>query len=164
MAVKAQAPNVDLRALVGHLIAKLTRSIKAAALNECQSLQAHGYPEASDYIPSKANPGRAYLFHVRPPVLRSMQAFVTVGSTKFDELIDAIASEDFLAKLSASGYTRLVVQYGNSKVRQPFCSGTSRGVEFVTWPFKPSLSEEYLAADLVISHAGGHDVRLGFLG
>ena len=83
-----------------------------------------------------------------------MQAFVTVGSTKFDELIDVTASEDFLTTLSASGYTRLVVQYGNSKVRQPFCDGASHGVEVVTWPFKPNLSEEYLAADLVISHAG----------
>ena len=83
-----------------------------------------------------------------------MQAFVTVGSTKFDELIDAIASEDFLTTLSASGYTRLVVQHGNSKVRQQFCNGTSHGVEVIVWPFKPNLSEEYLAADLIISHAG----------
>ena len=83
-----------------------------------------------------------------------MQAFVTVGSTKFDGLIDVIASEDFLTTLSASGYTRLVVQYGNSKVRQPFYNGTSHGVEVITWTFKSSLSEEYLAADLVISHAG----------
>ena len=83
-----------------------------------------------------------------------MQAFVTVGSTKFDGLIDIIVSEYFLTTLSTSGYTRLVVQYGNSKVRQPFCNGTSHGVEVITWPFKPSLREEYLAADLVISHAG----------
>lgn len=83
-----------------------------------------------------------------------MQAFVTVGSTKFDDLIDVVASEDFLAKLSANGYTRLVVQYGNSKLRQPFRNETSHGVEVTAWPFKPNLSEEYLAADLVISHAG----------
>jgi len=83
-----------------------------------------------------------------------MQAFVTVGSTKFDDLIDATASEDFLTRLSAGGYTRLVVQYGNSKLRQPFQNGTSQGVEVIAWSFKPNLSEEYLAADLVISHAG----------
>ncbi|KAF9647348.1 glycosyltransferase family 1 protein [Thelephora ganbajun] len=83
-----------------------------------------------------------------------MQAFVTVGSTKFDDLIDTVTSEDFLTRLSASGYTRLVVQYGSSKLRQPFRNETSHGVEVIAWQFKPGLSEEYLAADLVISHAG----------
>jgi len=117
-------------------------------------LQSHGYPGENDCITLGANPGRAYPCHVYSPVLRSMQAFITVGSTKFDGLIDVIASEDFLTALSASGYTRLVIQYGNSKVRQPFRNGTSHGVEVITWSFKPSLSEEYLAADLVISHAG----------
>lgn len=83
-----------------------------------------------------------------------MQAFVTVGSTKFDDLIDIVASGDFLARLSVNGYTRLVVQYGNSKLRQSFQSETSHGVEVIAWKFKLSLSEEYLAADLIISHAG----------
>ena len=83
-----------------------------------------------------------------------MQAFVTVGSTKFDDLIDAIASEDFLTTLSTNGYTRLVVQYGNSKLRQSFPSETTHGVEVTAWSFKPDLSKQYLASDLVISHAG----------
>ena len=88
-----------------------------------------------------------------------MQAFVTVGSTKFDDLIDAIASEDFLTRLFAGGYTRLVVQYGNSKLR---LTETSYGVEVIAWPFKPNLGEEYLAADLVISHAGLRSVCVQF--
>lgn len=83
-----------------------------------------------------------------------MQALVTVGSTKFDDLIDTVASEDFLAGLSANGYTRLVVQYGNSNLRQSFRDETSHGVKVTAWRFKPSLSEEYLAADLIVSHAG----------
>ena len=83
-----------------------------------------------------------------------MQAFVTVGSTKFDDLIDAIASEQFLTRLLARGYTRLVIQYGNSKLREPFHTGASQGVNVISWPFKPSLAEEYHAADLIISHAG----------
>ena len=83
-----------------------------------------------------------------------MQAFVTVGSTKFDDLIDIVASEDFLARLSANGYTRLVVQYGNSNMRPLFPDETSHGVKVITWKFKSSLSEEHLAADLIISHAG----------
>ena len=88
------------------------------------------------------------------PVPRPMQAFVTVGSTKFDDLIEAIASEQLLARLSARGYTRLVVQYGNSKLPKPFQTGASQDVEVISWPFKSNLTEEYHAADLVISHAG----------
>jgi len=91
-----------------------------------------------------------------------MQAFVTVGSTKFDDLVDAIASEDFLTRLSASGYTRLVVQYGNSKLSQPFRNETSHGVEVIAWSFKPDLTEEYRTADLVISHAGLHETYAQF--
>lgn len=83
-----------------------------------------------------------------------MQAFVTVGSTKFDDLIDTVTSEGFLSRLSASGYTRLVVQYGNSNLRQPPRDETSYGVKVIAWRFKSSLSKEYLAADLIISHAG----------
>ena len=83
-----------------------------------------------------------------------MHAFVTVGSTKFDDLIDTVTSEDFLTRLFATGYTRLVVQYGNSNLQRPFRDETSFGVNVVAWRFKPSLSEEYLAADLIISHAG----------
>lgn len=91
-----------------------------------------------------------------------MQAFVTVGSTKFDGLIDAIVSEDFLTRLSSSGYTRLVVQYGNSKLRQPLRNETIHDVEVIAWPFKPNLGEEYLAADLIISHAGLGEVCARF--
>jgi len=91
-----------------------------------------------------------------------MQAFVTVGSTRFDDLIDAIASEDFLTRLLAGGYTRLVVQYGNSKLPQKFRTETSCGAEVIAWPFKPNLGEEYLAADLVISHAGLRSVCVHF--
>jgi beta-1,4-N-acetylglucosaminyltransferase len=91
-----------------------------------------------------------------------MQAFVTVGSTKFDDLIDAIASEGFLTRLFAGGYTRLVVQYGNSKLHQKLQAETSYGVEVIAWPFKPNLGEEYLVADLVISHAGLRSVCVQF--
>lgn len=83
-----------------------------------------------------------------------MQAFVTVGSTEFDGLINVIVSEDFFTQLSVNGYTRLIVQYGNSNLRQGFRGGIYHGVEVVVYQFKPNLSEEYLAADLVISHAG----------
>ena len=85
-----------------------------------------------------------------------MRAFVTVGSTKFDDLIKVVTSEDFLTSLSSNGYTHLVVQYGNSKLRQGFKNESSHGVKVTAWQFKPDLNKEYLVADLIISHAGLH--------
>lgn len=41
--------------------------------------------------------------------------FVTVGSTQFDSLVQAIFSDNVLDALRARGYSKLVVQAGNSK-------------------------------------------------
>ncbi|KAF8162894.1 glycosyltransferase family 1 protein [Crassisporium funariophilum] len=90
-----------------------------------------------------------------------MFAFVTVGSTKFDSLIQAVFAEEVLLSLSRQGYTNLVVQCGNSTfdLASTIKDGGSHhlrnaGVDIEFWKFKPSLQEEYEKADLVISHAG----------
>ncbi len=88
-----------------------------------------------------------------------MLVFVTVGSTKFDALIQAILSADVLQCLQAKGYTSLVVQCGNSRTDEPVPNGgklhmSREGVDIELWKFKPSLVEEYEKADLIISHAG----------
>jgi beta-1,4-N-acetylglucosaminyltransferase len=95
-----------------------------------------------------------------------MLAFATVGSTKFDALIQAILSKPVLTTLHLQGYTTLIVQCGNSEVNvgaSAIVGDTTRlqkdGVEIEMWKFKPSLESEYDRADLVISHAGA---RLGF--
>lgn len=90
-----------------------------------------------------------------------MRVFVTVGSTKFDSLIQAVLSDDVLHAFSAKGYTDIVVQCGDSKLNLP--SGLANqtswtlerdSVRVDVWRFKPSLEEEYNEADLVVSHAG----------
>ncbi|KAF8610521.1 glycosyltransferase 28 [Ceratobasidium sp. AG-I] len=90
--------------------------------------------------------------------------FVTVGSTKFDELASAVLSPPVLDSLHSRGFSRLVLQCGNSFV-QEFVKGPSqasewswtdreRNIEISIWKFKPDLGEHFQRADLVISHAG----------
>jgi UDP-N-acetylglucosamine transferase subunit ALG13 len=89
-----------------------------------------------------------------------MLAFVTVGSTRFDSLVQAILSTPVLTCLRQKGYTRLTVQCGNSSFDQATpASGSAvalqkEDVDIEIWQFKPSLETEFERADLVISHAG----------
>jgi beta-1,4-N-acetylglucosaminyltransferase len=98
----------------------------------------------------------------------------TVGSTKFDALVQAVLSQPVLTALHLQGYTALVVQCGNSKVDVGSSSATitgditslqKDGLDIEIWKFKPSLQTEYDRADLVISHAGSGTIldvlRLG---
>ncbi|GLB35414.1 putative glycosyltransferase family 28 C-terminal domain [Lyophyllum shimeji] len=101
-----------------------------------------------------------------------MLAFVTVGSTRFDSLVQAVLSQPVLSTLRLKGYTRLVVQCGNSSFElASSISGEKtlvverEGVDIELWNFKPTLQKEYESADLVISHAGSGTIldvlRLG---
>ncbi|CAL1704487.1 unnamed protein product [Somion occarium] len=89
-----------------------------------------------------------------------MYAFVTVGSTRFDGLVQRALSDAVLDVLRAKGYSKIVVQCGNSEFDTKSYEWTGetwvrRGEEHIeVWRFKPSLQEEYEQADLVISHAG----------
>ncbi|EIN07425.1 glycosyl transferase [Punctularia strigosozonata HHB-11173 SS5] len=89
-------------------------------------------------------------------------AFVTVGSTKFDDLVTAFSREDVISSLQSKGYTRLNIQCGHSYASD---SGTypqlqdvrvieTGGLRIEQFRFKPSLEEDFRSADLVISHAG----------
>ena len=91
-----------------------------------------------------------------------MHVFVTVGSTRFDTLVQRALSEPVIDILRAKGYSKIVVQCGNSDFDSGAFERTGdtwirRGNgEVEVWRFKPSLHEEYEQADLVISHAGQH--------
>jgi beta-1,4-N-acetylglucosaminyltransferase len=96
-----------------------------------------------------------------------MRAFVTVGSTQFDTLIDAVLSPEVLATLRDKGYLSIIVQcgkYGGDMLKAMTGNEGSwrmerSGVAVEMWRYKPSLKEEFEAADLVISHAGTDDFR-----
>lgn len=78
--------------------------------------------------------------------------FVTVGTTQFDALIKAVVEEGTLEALRHKGYTKLTLQIGNGKFTPPF--GQHQGVALSHFRLKPSIAEDFAAADLVISHAG----------
>jgi beta-1,4-N-acetylglucosaminyltransferase len=94
-------------------------------------------------------------------IFSGMHAFVTIGSTRFDTLVQAVFTEDVLSSLCRKGYTRLVVQCGNStfELASTIKNGNTHkmnraGVDIEFWSYKPSLQGDYEKADLVISHAG----------
>jgi len=89
-----------------------------------------------------------------------MFAFVTVGSTRFDGLVQRALSDTVIDVLRSKGYSKIIVQCGNSdfdteSYEREGETWLRRGDEdIVVWRFKASLQEEYQQADLVISHAG----------
>ncbi|KAJ2080191.1 N-acetylglucosaminyldiphosphodolichol N-acetylglucosaminyltransferase catalytic subunit alg13 [Coemansia sp. RSA 988] len=85
-----------------------------------------------------------------------MAAYVTVGSTGFDELVRTVSTQEFLQALAGRGFNRLVVQCGNSvelfkpppTVLETF-GITMESFGYTSWPQR--LVDQ---ADLIICHAG----------
>ncbi|XP_036404863.1 UDP-N-acetylglucosamine transferase subunit ALG13 homolog [Megalops cyprinoides] len=78
--------------------------------------------------------------------------FVTVGTTRFDELIESVASEETVRVLSDLGYQKLVLQVGRGSVLPD--PDSCAGLVVDAFRFKDSIAEDIRDADLVISHAG----------
>lgn len=101
-------------------------------------------------------PCSIFLGHTR------MRAFVTVGSTRFDALVQRALSDAVLDVLRRRGYSTIVVQCGDSDFDsdqftqdgESWTRALEGGGAVEVWRFKASLDEEYRQADLVISHAG----------
>jgi beta-1,4-N-acetylglucosaminyltransferase len=81
--------------------------------------------------------------------------FVTVGTTLFEALIQAVSTDDALQGMVENGYSSLVIQYGKG-AKPPILSSPSLNVE--VYAFKPNLTSDMKAADLIISHAGAGTV------
>ncbi len=80
--------------------------------------------------------------------------FVTVGTTKFEALVETVDSEPVLAALRAHGFERVLVQYGAGE-HVPFAGAKKDlGMVLESYRFKPSLQEDFAAASLVVTHAG----------
>lgn len=100
--------------------------------------------------------------------------FVTVGTTSFDALIQALDDVSVIDILRSKGYASLTLQIGRGTYtpRNIIPPGRSRAVlagsfgeaseprEFVVecFDFRPSLDEAMRGADLVVSHAGAGSV------
>jgi len=83
--------------------------------------------------------------------------FVTVGTTKFDDLITTVLSRAVLEALSARNYKRLILQIGNSSLELN-CTARCGFRKIETFGLSPSIREYMQLADLVISHAGAGSV------
>ncbi|GAB1869347.1 N-acetylglucosaminyldiphosphodolichol N-acetylglucosaminyltransferase [Camponotus japonicus] len=83
--------------------------------------------------------------------------FVTVGTTKFDNLITTVLSREVLEALSARNYRHLILQIGNSNL-EPDCTARYGFDKIETFKLSPSIGKYMQSADLVISHAGAGSV------
>jgi beta-1,4-N-acetylglucosaminyltransferase len=85
-----------------------------------------------------------------------MRAFITVGSTRFDALVQGVLTTEIISSLARGNYLDVVIQSGNSDFQPDFAKENlqAHGVTLETWKFKPSLDADFARADLVISHAG----------
>ena len=93
------------------------------------------------------------------------QVFVTVGTTSFDELIEAADSDTVHQALATLGYTHVRHQVGRGDARPRAGDGDAavatrrRSRLPTTWfDFAPSLSDFICSAELVISHAGAGSI------
>lgn len=88
------------------------------------------------------------------------KVFVTVGTTEFDELIARIDSEDFVNALIGIRCKSLVVQMGRGTVTPRVLPDLlpARDIQYECYNFKPTLSADMEAADLIISHCGAGSI------
>jgi len=82
-------------------------------------------------------------------------AFVTVGSTNFDDLIKSIDNMEFINKLQKQGFTGIHIQKGNGKY-DPENIVNIPNFETKIYEYCPSttVKEEIENCSLVIGHAG----------
>jgi len=81
---------------------------------------------------------------------------VTVGTTLFEALIEAVTTETALQWMTSNGYKQLIIQYGKGK--KPSVVNQSGRPNIECYDFKPSLLPDMKRADLIVSHAGAGTV------
>lgn len=83
--------------------------------------------------------------------------FVTVGTTKFDELIATVLSREILEALSSKGYYKIILQIGKT-LFVPNCSSRYGFVNIEYFNMTANILPYVQNADLVISHAGAGSI------
>ena len=88
--------------------------------------------------------------------------FVTVGTTRFDKLVEAVTSKVALEWMKRQGFSSLTIQYGRG-IKPPemissSSSSSSSIIDIQTYDFRPSLIDDMEKADLILSHAGAGTV------
>ncbi|CAI5486440.1 unnamed protein product [Closterium sp. Naga37s-1] len=84
--------------------------------------------------------------------------FVTVGTTRFDALVEVVDSRECRAALKQRGFTSVVVQRGRGTYKPAEGDPDSTGVTVTSFEFAPSMAPYIEQASLVISHAGSGSI------
>ena len=85
--------------------------------------------------------------------------FVTVGSTKFPQLIRAVLSPEAIEVLLDLGFRELCVQYGTDTELFEQSQRHSK-LSITGFDYSQSIEREMQQADLIISHAGSSTRQL----
>lgn len=78
--------------------------------------------------------------------------FVTVGTTRFDALVDAVHAPDFQDAAAECGVEEIVLQHGHSPLPQSLPSPLRVPVR--SFAFLSNTAEHVQSADVVIGHCG----------
>eukprot|EP01071_Lankesteria_metandrocarpae_P000016 Lankesteria_metandrocarpae@DN10022_c0_g1_i1.p1 len=94
--------------------------------------------------------------------------FVTVGTTRFPELVSAVLAEGFTDLLLTLGYESLVVQGGSDVAADSYscnrsltATGSDRRIQDLhiqLFSYKESIADDVADADVVITHAGAGSI------
>lgn len=83
-----------------------------------------------------------------------MRCFVTVGTTKFDSLINKIMTEPCLEILRQRGVSYLVLQSGAGIIHIGDNKRNFNGIQIEQYCYKDDIKFDMEAADFIIGHAG----------
>ncbi|KAG4304423.1 hypothetical protein PORY_002133 [Pneumocystis oryctolagi] len=90
-------------------------------------------------------------------MIKKKKVFVTVGSTRFDALISSIQQKKIQEALIARGFSKILVQYGNSK--NIFNNWKPiYGLEVEGFNYTKDIGNAFKESDLIISHAGSGSI------
>jgi UDP-N-acetylglucosamine:LPS N-acetylglucosamine transferase len=79
--------------------------------------------------------------------------FVTVGSTRFNDLIETVMSKSFFSAIISQNFKHLTIQHGSSHVNLNSLGSTNE-LTIDVYDYKKDIAEDLKNADLVICHAG----------
>lgn len=87
---------------------------------------------------------------------RGLTLFATVGSTRFDKLIESIISDDSAEQLNTLGFAKVILQVGKSEydIKQVEILRNDYKIDIEIYDYKSSIQEDIEKADVVIGHAG----------
>lgn len=85
---------------------------------------------------------------------RGLTLLVTVGTTRFDQLIKKILNKESVEQLAIMGFARLILQIGKSEYEAEQVEPLRDIIEIEIYDYKPSLLDDIDRADVVVGHAG----------